>query len=569
MNSSHIKVISDLTCCEPRSALTESRSPRKGCWRIVDYETEGGIKGNMLFAAPDDEAGELTLPLDTKGPWAIYLGINYTRAPFGDLMHYTQWPLYGVLWAKLSGDPGFSRFATEAYYRHGAHFPSKIGSPWVSVHETYWKTTDLTGKSLIFRPPRAPYNRLECTNVANLSYVKLESLSKLDEQRWRNRQPRSETRNLAVLWCTAALTGHTVGDAGYHPTDVQWIEDELTPFVDNDFGIISWEAIRGNLCTFKTRIGDVGTEDNRWDPNWIDPLAEVVRFSRRHKLKVFVSMRMIGASFPVVRHPIQWARNYWKHPEWAKRDADGLPGSNLSLAFPQVRAYWISLMREALDNYGCDGAQVHLSRGYPFVLFEDPSVQAFKEKYGLDMCDVAEDDPRRLAHVASFVTQFLREFRAMLDEKSGRSLAVTFLGAEYGSMDPVDPMCSGCDVQTWLKEGLVDYLMPTPGADTEAIRAWKKIGGDRVKIYPDLMPRTQPGEAFVKLAKKYYGAGADGLTIWDGERRPPRASEWAILRHLGHRDTLQELADVAPHYFRCVPLKVLNRMSVKHSFNDG
>ena len=45
-------VISDLTCCQPNEALTPADTPREGCWRVVDYETEDGIAGKMLFAAP-------------------------------------------------------------------------------------------------------------------------------------------------------------------------------------------------------------------------------------------------------------------------------------------------------------------------------------------------------------------------------------------------------------------------------------------------------------------------------------------------------------------------------------
>lgn len=570
MASERTIVISDLSVCQPARALR--REPAKGCWRMVDYQTEDGISGTMLFAAPDDEAAEITLPLDVQGPHAIYVGINYTRAPFGDILHYTEWPLYGVLWLKLTGDAGFSRFATEFYWRQAEHFPSKTGKSaaiWHSIHQTYWQTADLTGRSLVIRPPRPPYNRLEYTNVANLSYIKLIPLSTEAEQWWRAQRPDDESRRLAVLWCTATLTGHTTGNAMYHPTDEQWIEDELAPFLDTDFGIVSWEAIRGNLCTFHTEIGDVGTEDNSWDPTWIDPLEQVTKVCHENKLKVFVSMRMIGASLPVVRNPIQWARNYWRHREWAKRDPEGLAGSNLSIAFAEVRKYWVDLMREALDKYGCDGAQLHLSRGFPFVLYEGPSAAAFKQRYGQDLREVADDDERFRQHQASYVTQFLRDFRAMLDERPNRSLAVTFIGAKYGSLEPVDPLDCGCDVEAWLREGLVDYLMPTPGAGEEAISRWKELGGGRVKVYPDLMPRTQPGENYAALAKKYYAAGADGLCIWDGERRCPRSSEWAVLRRLGHREMLDELAEAAPGYFQRVPLKMLNGMSVKYSFNDG
>ncbi len=563
-----MKIISDLSICTPASALAPGDAPKKGCWRVVDFETDEGLAGKMLYAAPEDDAPEITLPLNIVGPHAIYVGINYTRSAHGDLMHYTEFPLYGTLWAKLSSDPGFSRFATEAYWRHGAHLPSKIGSAWSSIHETYWKSADLTGQSIVVRPPAAPYDKIGVTNVTNLSYVKVVPLDP-DELARQSPPSAPDTRRLAILFCTGMLTGHTSGTDPYHPTDAQWIRDELAPVLDNDFGIVSWEAIRGNLCTFRTSIGDFCTEDGQWNPDWIDPLAEATRVAHEHGLKIFVSARMIGASLPVVRRPIQWAKNYWSRRDLAKRDPEGIPGSNLSIAYPEVRQFWVSLMREALDLHGCDGAQLHLNRGFPFVLYEEPSASAFRKRFGADMRDVAPDDPRMLEHQASIVTQLLREFRAMLDEKPGRALAVTLIAGEYGSMNPVDPLTTGCDVEAWVRERLVDYLMPTPAVDLDAIRTWKSLGGDRVRIYPDLMPRTQPGEMYARLARRYYDAGADGFCIWDGERRCPRASEWAVVRRLGHRDALDDLEREAPDYFRRIPLKTLNGMSVKYSFNDG
>lgn len=61
--------ISDLTCFGPAAAL--SREPRPGCWRVVEYATAVGIEGAMLFAAPEDEAPPITLPLEARGPHAI------------------------------------------------------------------------------------------------------------------------------------------------------------------------------------------------------------------------------------------------------------------------------------------------------------------------------------------------------------------------------------------------------------------------------------------------------------------------------------------------------------------
>src|SRR5437868_10582777 len=96
---------SDLSRCLPASRLT--RDFARGCWNLVDYVTEEGLQGVMAAAYPGHDCGELTLPLDAKGTYRIFLGINYTKAPWG-----FDSP-YGQVEVKLSDDPGFRRIAAE------------------------------------------------------------------------------------------------------------------------------------------------------------------------------------------------------------------------------------------------------------------------------------------------------------------------------------------------------------------------------------------------------------------------------------------------------------------------
>ena len=110
---------------------------------------------------------------------------------------------------------------------------------------------------------------------------------------------------------------------------------------------------------------------------------------------------------------------------------EGVPITNLSLAYPQVRQYWLSLLRETLD-YGTDGIQLHLNRSEPYIFYEEPVVSAFKEKYGEDPRRLSVEDPRWVAHCAGYVTQFIREVRALLDEKPGCQLGITISGRKNG-----------------------------------------------------------------------------------------------------------------------------------------
>jgi hypothetical protein len=199
-------------------------------------------------------------------------------------------------------------------------------------------------------------------------------------------------------------------------------------------------------------------------------------------------------------------------------------------------------------------------------------VASFREVHGIDPRELPEADPRFVAHQAGYVTRFLREVRDLLDEKPDRELAVTFYGEPHKydrDRSAFHPIRYGCAIEDWIKEKLVDYLMPSPRIDLELIRKWRGLGGDSLHICPDLMPRTQPAELYASLAQKYYAAGADGLCLWDGERRPQRISEWAAVRRLGHRDQLERLMTESRNWYRRIDLDLLGGFSARESFHDG
>lgn len=552
---------SDLSRCTPASHL--SRSFEEGRWHMADYETAEGVKGTMVWALPERDCGELTLPLEASGICRIHLGINYTKVRYE----------IGAVQVKLDHEPSFRRVTME----DGVNNESgdlKVGVSnynHKSIQETYWKTADVTGRSLVFSQVGAPYRGPEHDPIANLSYVKLVPLTAEEERKWRATQPTAATGHVANLYCTGHLTGSTTGTATFHPVDEQWCRNEFTPYLHSDVSLVTFEAMRGNFCLFKTKLGYVGTDDNRWRDEWIDPLAVFTKLAHENGIKLFAAQRMIGAQYPMNRTPIAHADNYRVHPDWVKRDRKGVPLSNLSLAYPGVRAHWLGLLREALER-GVDGLQLHFNRSTPFVYYEEPVVQSFITKHGTDPRQLPESDPRWQAHCAGYVTDYLREVRALLDEKPGRELGVTIYGEPHKYDDdrsPFDPIRYGCDVDTWIRAGLVNYVMPNPRIAPELLQRWRRIGGDRVHLWPDLMPRSQMPAAYARLAKSYYEAGADGVCLWDGEGRTSRISEWAAVQRLGHRDQLEELAHEAPSFYRRVPLSYLGGISIRDAYHDG
>lgn len=562
-------LFTDMGACSPASAISREQKP--GSWFAVDYQTEDGVAGTTVYAEPEHPAPALTLRLGLEGWHAIHIGINYTRTELSS--GWDESPA-AMLRVRLSGDEAFTRIGAEFLFKGApGNYPNKMGrlaETWNSIYEVHWKSADLTGQDLLFAQPiPGSLGSQVITAVAWVRAVKL-SASAIDATR--RDVPRAATRRLAACFCLGNFTGSTGGTPVYRCESADYLRELLEPFRDSDFDLFLAECIRGDMCAYPTRIGRVGEEGERWKQSWVDPMAVVVPHAQKLGMKAFVSMRMVGCTYPLKRSPMQKNLYYYRNQRFAIRDERGTVTSNLSLAYPEIRTHWIELLREAL-RYGADGVHLCLNRNQPFALYEEPARQSFRTKYGVDPVALDFDDPRWLGHRASFVTQYFREIRAMLDLEGARmgkrlGFAVTFYhkpSPEHFAMDPA----------TWAREGLVDYLMPhavtlTDPDAAETVRALKRFSlGTSVRLYPDIFPRTPSGFAYADKARELYDAGADGFSFWSAEMRTTRASEWAVVKRLGHREELGRYRDQADALWRRVPLYSLDGVALKYSHTDG
>ena len=557
--------------CQPASSLSREDNQEKnkeGRWVLVDYETQDGLKGVTAYATPGNDPPQVTLPLNAKGPHAIYLGIHYTRHT------YTS-----TLKARLTSDKAFTRFEHEEWFRWAIGlYPPKgwEGSLWSTFHEVFWKHTDLTGQDIVFAQPAAEDGGR--SYLSNISYVRIVALNDDEIAEVESEKPRPETKRLLAEYCGGNITGGIQGVPVYHPTTKEEVWEWIEPFRDSDFKIFMWEGIRGDIVAYPSEIGESGSPDGKWAPEWVDPLEVGIEYAHELGMQFYLGMRMVGAALPPVRFPIHRQRFYWENRELAVLDAEGVPVSHLSLAYPEVREHWVSLLREGVQK-GVDGVHLLFNRSRPLVLYEKPVVDSFIEKYGEDPRRIDDMDERWLRHRAGYVTQFVKEVRQMLDEmekKLGKSLGAAHI-VQFGpagkripeGMMVDHPLRLALDVRFWIEEGIVDDVILHPchlddPRFPDIIRDFKKLTqGKGVGLYADLFPRTVPAEEYRAKAIELYEAGADGFSFWSTEMRTARASEWAMVKMLGHREELKEWEDKAESYFRAVPLKMLNGIAMQ------
>ena len=583
-------IISDLSQCQPAHRL--DRDYRHGTWRLIDYETEE-FAGTMIYSGPGMDSELLTLPLNCEGYHAVYVGIHYP-GQFGDAhvcLRLTDDPAYTLMRAETQSGKDLNGIPPELRWSH----TTKAFSDY-QVSEAFWKVADLTGADLIIsRFNEGGRGGSYGEMYSSLVYVRLVPLSEAEIEVYRQELPRKDTRRLVAM-----------NDAGIF-SELRTKEDiwaQFEPYRDSDVEIMLWATFKGENCTYRSRIGRTLTNSNnpfdrfaaheRWDvtlekfeEQGVDFMTEVVHAAHALGIRIFPSLRLQGPK--AVPLEMEKGSFYERHPEFRCKDKHGRGIAHLSLAFSEVRHLWISLLCEALE-YGFDGVHVIFCRSQPFVLYEAPVIERFREEYGDDPRECPDDDPRFWSVLSTFVTQFARELRAAVDDmskKMGRKLEIAYNitstmesrlrapGIDPASRPEVvggtgkynlsevmqSNMVWGVDVETLVKEGLVDYLMPHPTFATNAAE-WiqpmvELVKGTPVKLYPDLYPRRQPPAASLYAAQTLYELGCDGLTLWDTYSRVFRISEWAMMKRLGHREALQDWRESGKgdDYFRVLNFK--------------
>ena len=550
--------LSDFSQCRPSEAL--SRTPKRHRWRLLDYASDK-TEGVMLVAGHNTAAPEITLPLNRKGWHAIHFGL---RSRYGE----------SRLEARLNSDSTFTLITHndvvgQKQNRKDYEIRATNFDTGTRIDDLFWKVADLTTEELVLRqfcPRLVPENEASVANSCFplwLAYVKLTPLSEQEVEQLQADRRRRDTRRL-----------YAHNDAwGYvswlRPSTRADIRRELEPYRDTDFARIYWEAGAGDRMFYPTKIGLTAADDWIRDPfrvrdrlaaesyrafreKGIDHLRVAAEHAHQVGLEFHASYRVAGFHFPVPEDEWNTGGLYHQHPEWRGRNRHGRPTPRLSYAYAGVRQYVLSLFRE-IAAYPIDGICLLYNRRPPLVEYEEPIVKGFEEQYGEDAHKLDERDPRWLKYRATFLTQFMREVREMLDDEARRQgrkrpfeVSAIVMGTEQANL------YYAMDLEEWIREGLVDTLVPytstgslnsgqdtfvDPGAAEYFLRITR---GTSCKAAASLLPRQITPEDYRRRAHGLYQAGVENLFFWDCYQRCDYSRSWTTLRRLGHRE---EIAD--------------------------
>lgn len=536
--------LTDLDRCQPAAAL--SRKPRRGHWRLLDFETDR-CRGAMLVAGHNTAAPEVRYAFGRPGWYGIWFGL---RSYAGiDQTH---------LEVRLTRDPAFCRVI---------HQPAPRS---VKVDEYFWKCADLTRQELHLRQfvrQVVPDNASSVGNASKaawLVYIKLvplrdEEVRAIEEERRGGRHRR--------LFAHHDAWSYTYE---FRPTRVEDIRREIEPFRDTDFARLYWECGAGDRMYYPSKRGLTAVDDwiedpyrqgdrlaaetwQAWRKQGIDPFRTALDYTQSLGVEFHATYRPAGFHFPVPEDEWNSGGVYDRHPEWRGRDRQNRPTPRLSYAYPEVRQVALQFLGEVLDAYPVDGVCMAYNRRPPLVEYEAPVVEGFRRQYGQDPRQLDDRDPRWLKHRAGVLTGFMREVRRLLDEagrKRNRRMELTAIVA--GSER--ENLFFAMDVEDWIRQGVVDTLVPYSSAERlySGADSWTNprdaefflriAKGTPCKLALNLMPRQLPPEEYRKRAHALYEAGAQHLFFWDTNARYDFSPSWSALRRLGHREELQAWA---------------------------
>ena len=191
-----------------------------------------------------------------------------------------------------------------------------------------------------------------------------------------------------------------------------------------------------------------------------DPAQAVVEEAHAQDVPIYIYTTIIDEGDDP---PYIWRTHFaTAHPEYQVIDRAQKayhPGV-LCMAYPEVQEYQLGWIKELMDVYPADGVFISLrAHVWPAAHadqfgFNEPIVEEFKHRYGINILWDDFDLETWRALRGEYLTQMLRRIKDML-RSMGRKLAVGIprcerLGPPFGNML--------LDWRTWVKAGIVDDL---------------------------------------------------------------------------------------------------------------
>lgn len=342
------------------------------------------------------------------------------------------------------------------------------------------------------------------------------------------------------------------------------------------FSRIYWRVFDAGKATYASRLVEPFRHDDheeiwQYSPGFIDlPPAETMRRFEQIDYTGFDTLEAairIGhelgleiyawLSINEDDHGIGFTSKFSReNPQyrWVRRNG-AMYHSQLSFAFPEVRAYKTALVSEMLA-YDIDGLFIDWMRtgdirdnpqcdadGVADYGYEQPNVESFTRQYGISPQTLPNNDKRWIRCRAEPQTDFMRQVRSLLDEQPRkiRVIAMVQHPWSYRGVLPemiddqtpqwvrnmgghrIDGALNGllCDIKTWARERLIDDIIAagyyTAGGD--ALMACDYLRNETEGKLPIIVygwVPTSPEAFFHDVAVAKY-ADTNEILCWEAD----------------------------------------------------
>ena len=312
-----------------------------------------------------------------------------------------------------------------------------------------------------------------------------------------------------------------------------WISNIFGPIENTHVDALFWnDGSGGNTARYDSKVLELaGKRFGKADPVILrmieqgnDPPLVVIREAKRRGLDVFYSLRLndVHDAHPKYRET-EFPAFKEQHPDWMIGAGHQYGRySALNFAVPEVRALKLEVVKEILDRYDFDGIEIDFMRSPPYFI------------------------PGREPFLADRLTELIADIRHHADRvaaRRGRPVLVAVSVNETVEANRLD----GFDILTWVRDGLIDILMPGKGAMDIDIEAFRLLAAEtNVRIYPclygypgDYDPKLPP-EMARGLALNYWRQGAHGIYLFNWFIHQPGWEDLlGVLEQIGDPDYLE------------------------------
>lgn len=546
--------LTDMSRCLPHSALADER--QKSRWWRLPYKA-GDIDGVMLGASTQVRAPDVTLPLGATGWHHIYVGYWNPHHDYdGDVK----------LKLKLTGDDCYRTI-------HAPILADKDwpGSSWMTatyMKEAFVTTADLAGRDLVIGQHHGgtPFK-------AYLAWVRLVSLDAAEAKQVQADRERSDTRILYSF-------NDGNGMFGKGQTTREDLLEEIEQYRHSDVGAFVFAASCGDIVNYPSEAGTIfssmddsfmhteGKLLHRTMKGLLDkgivPIQLLAEHAHEMGIAFHAQFRMaIGGHVPPCSTTSPNGL-VCRRPDLRMIERDGTAVEKASYAFPETRKVMLSMIREVAANYDVDGINLCFIRGPQYVGYEAPVVEDFKKDHGVDPRTLDHNDLRLQRHRARYVTELVREARALVIEAGREKTRKVELSAVVCSGQVGLNLFYGFDILSWLEEGLLDSIFVSGEMEPGTLRAIRAAGCRLIHTIP-----PDSGDAAAWLRDLGYDSGVDGIWYWDMNFEQEHPEFWNRMRRIGHRMQEGEAADAAHGAFEPIPITSVGGCELSNVANKG